>query len=51
MAERNVKVRAVRSDGQVFEYEGEDWKILSLEGIDFRNLRYLKAPEAMETVR
>lgn len=35
MTERNVKVKAVRSDGQAFEYEGADWGILSLEGIDF----------------
>lgn len=35
MADRNVMVKSVRSDGQVFEYEGEDWKITSLKGIDF----------------
>ncbi len=44
MAERNVKVRAVRSDGQVFEYEGEDWKILSLEGIDFPKFEISQSP-------
>lgn len=35
MAERSVRVRSVRSDGQVFEYEGDDWRIMSLEGVDF----------------
>lgn len=44
MAERNVKVSAVRSDGQVFEYEGEDWKILSLEGIDFPKFEISQSP-------
>lgn len=44
MAERNVKVRAVRSDGQVFEYEGADWKILSLEGIDFPKFEIFQSP-------
>ena len=43
MAERNVRLRAVRSDGQVFEYEGEDWKITSLEGVDFPKFEISKA--------
>lgn len=34
---RTVKVRAIRSDGQVFEYQSEDWKITSLSGLDFPN--------------
>lgn len=44
MADRNVLVRAVRSDGQVFDYEGADWKILSLEGIDFPKFEISQSP-------
>lgn len=43
MAERNVKVKAVRSDGQVFEYESADWGITSLKGIDFPAFEIFKA--------
>lgn len=35
MPERIVKIKSVRSDGEVFEYEGDDWKVTSLEGLDF----------------
>ncbi len=49
MAERNVVLRAVRSDGQVFEYNGDDWGLTSLEGVDFRNLKYQKQTEATAT--
>lgn len=34
---RTVKLKAVRSDGQVFEYQSEDWYISSLSGLDFPN--------------
>ena len=30
-----VRVVAKRSDGQVFSYENADWRIISIEGIDF----------------
>lgn len=43
MAERNVMLKAVRSDGQVFEYEGDDWGITSLEGLDFPKFEISKA--------
>ena len=43
MADRTVRLRAVRSDGQVFEYEGEDWGITSLEGLDFPKFEISKA--------
>lgn len=43
MADRNVRVRVVRSDGQVFEYNGEDWKLLSLEGVDFPKFEIFKS--------
>lgn len=43
MADRNVRLRAVRSDGQVFEYEGSDWGITSLEGLDFPKFEISKA--------
>ena len=43
MAERNVILKAVRSDGQVFEYEGDDWGITSLEGLDFPKFEISKA--------
>lgn len=35
MDTKKVQLRAVRSDGQVFEYQNSDWGILTLEGIDF----------------
>ena len=35
---REVKLKAVRSDGQVFEYRSDDWDITSLSGLDFPNL-------------
>lgn len=43
MAERNVILRAVRSDGQVFEYNGDDWGLTSLEGVDFPKFEISKA--------
>lgn len=43
MATRNVQVRAVRSDGQVFEYQSDDWGITSLEGIDFPSIEIFKS--------
>ncbi len=43
MADRTVQLRAVRSDGQVFEYEGDDWGITSLEGLDFPKFEISKA--------
>lgn len=38
MIAREVKLKAVRSDGQVFEYRSDDWDITSLSGLDFPNL-------------
>lgn len=35
---REVKLKAVRSDGQVFEYRSDDWDITSLSGLDFPNM-------------
>lgn len=43
MAEKNVILRAVRSDGQVFEYNGDDWGLTSLEGVDFPKFEISKA--------
>lgn len=43
MAERNIVLRAVRSDGQVFEYNGDDWGLTSLEGVDFPKFEISKA--------
>lgn len=43
MPDRTVLLRAVRSDGQVFEYEGDDWGITSLEGLDFPKFEISKA--------
>lgn len=34
MGSKDVQIRAVRSDGQVFEYHGEDWGLVSVEGLD-----------------
>ena len=28
MGSKDVQIRAVRSDGQVFEYHGEDWGLV-----------------------
>lgn len=43
MAKRNVLVKAVRSDGQVFNYQSDDWGITSLEGIDFPQFEISKS--------
>ena len=43
MAEKTVILRAVRSDGQVFEYNGDDWGLTSLEGVDFPKFEISKA--------
>lgn len=43
MANRNVRLKAIRSDGQAFIYEGADWRITSLEGIDFPKFEISKA--------
>ncbi len=32
---RNIKLKATRSDGQIFEYQNDDWIITSLDGLDF----------------
>jgi hypothetical protein len=43
MPDRTVLLTAVRSDGQVFEYEGDDWGVTSLEGLDFPKFEISKA--------
>ena len=43
MANKEVQIRAVRSDGQVFEYHGDDWGIVSVEGIDFPEIEIFKS--------
>lgn len=43
MPDRTVLLTAVRSDGQVFEYEGDDWGITSLKGLDFPKFEISKA--------
>lgn len=43
MAARDVIIRAVRDDGQVFEYNGEDWGLTSLEGVDFPKFEIFKS--------
>ena len=42
MADRTVKVKAIRSDGQIFNYQGADWGITSLEGLDFPKFEIFK---------
>ena len=42
MISKQVKVKAIRSDGQVFEYESDDWGITSLSGLDFPNIEIFK---------
>lgn len=42
MIAREVKLKAVRSDGQVFEYRSDDWDITSLSGLDFPNMEIFK---------
>lgn len=39
---REVKIRAIRSDGQVFEYTGDDWGIKELKGVDFPEIQIYK---------
>ncbi len=43
---RDVKVEAVRSDGQRFTYEGEGWKLLELQGADFTEIDVTTDPKA-----
>lgn len=43
MGDKTVLVKAVRSDGQVFEYHGDDWGIIEIEGIDFPDIEIFKA--------
>lgn len=43
MGDKTVKIKAVRSDGQVFNYHDEDWGIISLEGVDFPTIEIFKA--------
>ena len=43
MSDKTVLVRAVRSDGQAFDYHGEDWGIISLEGVDFPTIEIFKS--------
>lgn len=43
MPDRTVLLTAVRSDGQVFEYEGDDWGVTSLKGLDFPKFEISKA--------
>ena len=42
MISKQVKVKAIRSDGQVCEYESDDWGITSLSGLDFPNIEIFK---------
>lgn len=43
MQNKEVQIRAVRSDGEVFEYHGEDWKIISVEGLDFPEIEIFRS--------
>ena len=43
MADKTVLVKAVRSDGQVFNYHDSDWGITSLEGVDFPVIEIFKS--------
>lgn len=38
MISKELKLKAVRNDGQVFEYESNDWGVTSLSGLDFPNI-------------
>ena len=40
---KEVLIKAVRSDGQVFDYFGEDWGVVSVTGIDFPTIEIYKA--------
>lgn len=40
---KDVAIRAVRSDGEVFEYHGEDWGIVSIEGLDFPEIEIFRS--------
>lgn len=42
MTTRTVKLKAVRSDGQVFEYQSNDWGLISLSGLDFPSIEIFK---------
>lgn len=43
MDDKTVLIKAVRSDGQVFDYFGEDWEVVSVEGIDFPTIEIFKS--------
>ncbi len=40
---KDVAIKAVRSDGEVFEYHGEDWGIVSVEGLDFPEIEIFRS--------
>lgn len=43
MGSKDVQIRAVRSDGQVFEYHGEDWGLVSVEGLDSPDIEIFRS--------
>lgn len=43
MTDKTVQVKAVRNDGQVFDYHDSDWGIISLEGVDFPVIEIFKS--------
>ena len=43
MGSKDVQIRAVRSDGQVFEYHGEDWGLISVEGLDSPDIEIFRS--------
>lgn len=43
---KTVSLKAIRSDGNVFEYEDSTWGILSLQGIDFTKISISKEARA-----
>lgn len=43
MSNKTVLVKAVRNDGEVFNYHDSDWGIISLEGVDFPVIEIFKS--------
>ncbi len=43
MSNKTVLVKAVRNDGEVFNYHDSDWGITSLEGVDFPVIEIFKS--------
>lgn len=43
----NAKIKAVRSDGRVFNYQSEEWELRKIDGLDFSEIETSKQPRGV----